>query len=71
MRFRHGGIGDRHLVRVIGRAADQILLDIEISDSLCRAKGKEPLDLGHDLRTDAVAGEQKELVTSHARRPGK
>ncbi len=71
MRLGHGGIGDRHLVCIIGGASDQILFDVEIGEAFGGIKGQEPLDLGHNFRADTVAGEQQEFIPSHARRPAK
>ena len=54
-------------MRVVGAAADQILLNFE----LCAAGLSEPcnhaLDLGHYLGADAVAGKEKQFFCCHDR----
>jgi hypothetical protein len=64
-RLRHGGVGDGDLVRVVGGAAHQPFLDVEPGDALLFQETDQPFHLGHDFRTDAVAGEQEELVGGH------
>ena len=60
----HGGFRDRRAVRVIGRAADEIRLGLE-ADAPLAEPAHDLLDLAHDLRADAVAGEKEKLVRCH------
>ena len=69
MRLGHGGFGDRDLMRVIGGAADQVLLGVEIGEARLRVKREQAFYFGHDLRADPVAGEKKELVIGHEKTP--
>jgi hypothetical protein len=50
---------------IVGRPADQSVLDLEGG----HAAGVEPVDdareLGHDLRSDPVAGQQQQLECRH------
>jgi hypothetical protein len=59
LRLGHRRVGERRAVGVIGRAADEVLADVE-GDAL-RA---EPVDdlahLGHDLGADPVAGQDEQ-----------
>src|SRR5215218_9748184 len=53
---------------VIGRAADEVRLGLEVDAPLAEP-AHDLLDLAHDLRTDAVAGEKEKLVRCHDRCP--
>ena len=61
-RLRHRRLGDRHAMRVVGGAADQILLDLEGAEPGLVHEGDDRLHLGHDLRADAVAGKKEDAV---------
>ena len=68
-RLLHGRVGDRLAVSVIGRAADEVLLVFEAVRPVLVEPGDHPLHLGHHLRPDAVAGEEKEVVGGHGAEP--
>ena len=65
LRPLHGGVGDRDLMGVVGRAADEVGLGLEGCDAAPAEPGDELLDLARDLRPDAVAGQEKELERRH------
>jgi hypothetical protein len=65
LRLRHGLVGDGDAVRVVAAAADQRLLVFEPPHVVRVHPVDQPLHLGHDLGTDAVAGEEQELVGRH------
>ena len=50
---------------VIGGAADQVLLVVETIRAMLVEPGDNALHLGHHLRADAVAGQEKEAVGGH------
>ncbi len=65
MRLGHGGVGDRHLVRVVCGAADEILLGMEIGNAGLGVKAEQPFHLGHDFGADAVAGKEEQTMCWH------
>jgi hypothetical protein len=50
---------------VIGAAADEALVGLELGDALGVHPGDDLLHLGHDFRADAVAGEIEDVVGCH------
>ena len=58
-------VRQRHAVLVDGGAADQAGLGLELRLALLVEEGNQPLDLGHHLRADAVAGKQQKRVRGH------
>ena len=52
-------------MRIIGAAADQPLLDLEMSEPAAVKKRDDFFDFGHDFGTDAVAGQEKEFEGCH------
>ena len=52
-------------MRVVGAAADQILLDLERQAAICREPADDLADLRHDLRADAVAGQNQQGRGGH------
>jgi hypothetical protein len=50
---------------VVAAAADQPLLGLERGDARLGQEAEQAFHLGHDLRADAVAGKQEELVSRH------
>ncbi len=69
VRLGHGRVGNCDLVRVVAGAADQPLFGAEIGNTCPGVEIKQPLDLGHDLGADAVAGEQKKIECGHCWAP--
>ncbi len=55
-------IGQRHAVGVVGGTADQPLGDFEAGDMAAIEKFGDAQDLAHDLRADAVAGQDQNLA---------
>jgi hypothetical protein len=53
------------MVDVVGGAADEGFLGLELPEPAGIHPGDQLLDLGHDLGTDTVAGKQEELVGGH------
>ncbi len=64
-RAGHVGVADRRPVRVIGRAADEALLDLEPGEALGLKMRDDLFDLGHDFGADAVAGKKEEMIGGH------
>ena len=64
-RLFHGGVRDRLAMGVIGAAADEILLDFELSAAGLAEPCDHAFDLGHDLGADAVAGKEKQFFCCH------
>ena len=64
-RALHGRVGDGLAMRIVGAAADQVGLGLDRGEAGRVDPGDEALDLGHHLRPDAVAGEQKKLIGCH------
>ncbi len=52
-------------MRVISRAADETLLDLEAGDARLRQKGNDLFRLRRNLGTDPVAGEKQQLEGGH------
>ena len=65
VRLRHRLLGDGDLMRIVTAAADKPFLGFERGNSRLGEEAKKPLYFGHHLRTDAVAGKEKKLVTGH------
>ena len=65
MRLGHGLVGDRDAVGVERRAADQRRLGLELDFALLVQHADDAIDLGHDFRADAVAGEKKKVLRGH------
>ena len=63
--MRHGRVGDRDLARVIGGAADQPLLGLEMRDALRVEPVDQALHLRHHFGADAVAGEKQQFMGRH------
>ena len=61
----HGRLGDRLAMRVVGAAADEVGLGLELGEALRVDPGHEAGHLAHHLGTDAVAGEQQKLIGRH------
>ena len=66
-RLGHVALGDRHLVGVIGRAADQAGIGLEFGDPGRIEPIDQPLHLAHHLGADTVTGEQQQFVGRHGR----
>ena len=66
-RLGHVALGDRHLVGVIGRAADEAGVGLEAGDARLVEPVDQPLYLAHHLGADTVAGEQQQFVGRHGR----
>ena len=52
-------------MRVVGAAADQVGLGLELGEALRVDPGHEAGHLAHHLGADAVAGEQQKLIGRH------
>ncbi len=52
-------------MRVVAAAADKPFLDLETGNARLGQEAKEPPDLGHDFRADAVAGQKEEFSGCH------
>ena len=65
-RLLHVLLGDRGAVLVVGAAADETGLELEVGKLLAVEPGDELFDLGHDLGADAVAGEEEERLACHS-----
>ena len=64
LRQSHVGLADRDAMRVIGGAADEAPLDLEIDETLAVQKRRDFLDLPHDFGADAVARKQRKAYRS-------
>src|SRR5436305_13222436 len=63
--LRHRVVGHGHAMRVISASAAQPLLGVERAHAVRVHPGDQLLHLGHDLGTDPIAGEKKEIVGGH------
>ena len=63
----HGRVRDRRPMRIVGAAADEIGLGLDLGTPSRIHPGDDAGDLGHHFGADAVAGEEEELVSCHAR----
>ena len=63
-RLLHRGFGDGRAVLVVGRAADEVAVDLELRARLGVEPGDDALDLGHHFGADAVAGEEEQSSSS-------
>ena len=68
VRLPHGLLGDGHAVLVDCRPAREVRLRLE-PGRVARLveQGDQPLDLGHDLDADAVAGQEQETMSGRHR----
>ncbi len=58
-------LGERRAVLVDRDAATQRLLDLELGLGLLGQERDQPVDLGHQLGTDTVAGEEEQVMRRH------
>ena len=66
LRLRHRRVGDCDAVRVIGRSADQIAIDLEFGWlALGVEEGDQTLDLGNRLDANTVAGKKQKRMRGH------
>ena len=66
LRLRHRRVGDRDAVRVIGRSAHQIAIDLKFDGvALGVEEGDETLNLGNRLDANTVAGKKQKRVRGH------
>ncbi len=54
-------------MRIVGAAADEVSLGLDLGVPSRAHPGDDALDLFHHFGADAVAGEEQELVSCHAR----
>src|SRR5262249_9704229 len=64
-----GGMCALAMVRLVEETADKRFFGLEGAQTVRIHEGDELFHLGHHLRSDAVAGEKKELVGRHRELP--
>ena len=65
LRLRHGFIGERHAMGIIGRPPHKIFADIEVKAAFCAEPFDDLVYFGHDLGADAIAGKDEERRVCH------